>query len=449
MIVILDETLEVNERVLEPKSLEYAKASVIGALTTKAKEKGYKGPVDVTLEDASISGETMFHTLGFVGMLSKAYSAHLPVVIAPHDFWFIANTELAAMVARSPDQFRHVFTSQESGKETLMIPTGNVTRIDYRALTELLDQKIPNKRIHELMIPGLTTIDASVFHALCATLADTCQHYYDYMTMLCGIPKIKVRGEESDYRLLAAASRELAGILSFSTEAVEYYDRIAGLFDRMADTFVRGPEESADFWLAIYTQKNVGSGRQLDIDGWIRDFFSKRPRRLESFHTSIAVVPYKNMETQNEYLSLVGAFTAFQDSEGFWRLNFQEAIFQKVAEKDAPPEVTSESWTPTERTIHYSDGSKKVIPIPQKSPQEKAAELAAIDKAMAGWTLQELPPVVAVNPNAAVKKIEESANVEMPKGHFRQPGVMLIEDDLNAAFAYAATALMKEEDEKK
>jgi hypothetical protein len=233
MIVILDNSLEVSENALAPQSLAYAKEKVVGALTTKAKEKGYKGQVDLTLEDESISGETMFHTLGFVGMLSKAYSAHLPVAVAPHDFWFIANTELAAMVAKNPDQFRHVFTAQESDKETLMIPNGIVTCIDYAALRELLEEKIPNRRIHELMIPGLTTIDASVFYALCATLADTCQHYYDYMTMMCGIPKIKVRGEESDYRLLAAASRELAEILSFSTEALTYYDRIAGLFDRL------------------------------------------------------------------------------------------------------------------------------------------------------------------------------------------------------------------------
>jgi hypothetical protein len=425
MIVVLDDKLEVNERALEHKILEYAKARVIGALTTKAKERGYKGPVDVTLEDASISGETMFHTLGFVGMLSQAYSAHLPVVVAPHDFWFIANTELAAMIAKNPDQFRHVFTAQASGKETLLIPTGNVTQIDYRALRELLEEKIPNRRIHELMIPGLTTIDASVFYALCATLADTCQHYYDYMTMMCGIPKIKVRGEESDYRLLAAASRELAEILSFSTEALTYYDRIAGLFDRMADTFVHGPEESAEFWRAIYTQKNVGSGRQLDIDGWIRDFFSKRPARLESFHTSIAVVPYKNLETQNEYLSLVGAFTAFQDSEGFWRLNFQEAVFQKILEKDVPPEIVSTSWTPEGIVTRYSDGTQKVKKF------EKSSNVGTIRMPVTVKTGRLVSPGVTLTTSDDAGKFVSA------------------DDSVTEAMGYAISRLMKEEDEKK
>jgi hypothetical protein len=423
MIVVLDDTLKIGE--VTEKMKDWSKKSVINDLFRKSKGKGYNKQIDVALEDASTHGEPMFHTLGFVGLLSEAYSAHLPVVVAPHDFWFIANTELAAIVAKNPEQFRHVFTASESGKETLMIPTGDVTRIDYRALTELLDEKIPSKRIHELMLPELTTIDASVFYALCATLADTCQHYYDYMTMMCGIPKIKVRGEESDYRLLAAASRELAKILSFSTEAFGYYDRIAGLFDRMADTFVRGPEESAEFWRAIYTQKNVGSGRQLDIDGWIRDFFSKRPRRLESFHTSIAAVLYQNLETQNEYLSLVGAFTAFQDSEGFWRVNFQEAVFQKVDKKDETPVETRTSFNRVtgEQTIHYSDGSKKVEKIDQ--PLNKDQEIGKKAAAVPQWTIQELPSVAV---------------------GFQQVRGVEIDDSLDAAVAFAMEAIMVKED---
>lgn len=424
MIVVLDDTLVATE--IDERAREWSKNSTVKTLFQKAKEKGYNRHVDVTLEDASVSGEKMFHTLGFVGMLSRAYSQHLPVVVAPHDFWFVANCELAGIIAKNPEQFRHVFSALESGKETLMIPTGNVEQIDYMALADMLDHKIPNKEIQDLLIPGLTTIDASVFHALCATLADSCQHYYSYMTMMCGIPKIKVRGEESDFRLLAAASRRLAEILDFSVEVVTYYDRIAGLFDRMADTFVRGPEESAEFWRSIYTQKNVGSGGEKDIDGWIRDFFTKRPKKLESYETSIASVPYKNLETQNEYLSLVGAFTAFQDSEGFWRMNFQEAVFQKVEAKYATPEAVSYSFTKTERITHYSDGSKKVEQIAKPSNKDAEIQRKRAEE-VSNWTLRELPPIT----------------IAAPQAH----GIV-VNDSLDAAVAFAMTAIMLKEDKK-
>lgn len=449
MIVVLDDTLKVHSP--DERARDWAKKYVVKTLANKAKEKGYKGLVDVTLEDASIAGETMFHTLGFVGMLSEAYSSHLPVVVAPHDFWFIANSELAAMVSKNPEQFRHIFSAQASGKETLLIPTGNVTKIDYLALVDILDEKIPDREIKELLIPGLTTIDASVFYALCATMADTCQHYYEYMTFCCGIPKIKVRGEAADYVLLAESSRRMAEILSFSKDAVTYYSRIAGLFDKMADSF--NSDNPAKFWRDIFSQKNVGSGAQKDIDGWIREFFTERPARLESFNTAIAAVPYKNLETQNDYLSLVGAFTAFEDSEGFWRLNFQEAVFQKVAEKDAPPEVTSESWTQTEHITRYSDGTKTVEPIPQKSLEVKAAEKAALDKTLEGWTWAELPPVVLFNPKTIVEKVDESSNVEILKSRRVKPSVdgadNIVVDDLSAAYVYALESIMKKEDGKK
>jgi hypothetical protein len=421
MIVVLDDTLEIGE--VTEKMKDWSKKSVINDLFRKSKGKGYNKQIDVALEDASARGKSMFHTLGFVGLLSEAYSTHLPVVVAPHDFWFIANTELAAIVAKNPEQFRHVFTANASGKETLMIPTGDVTRIDYMLLADMLEKKIPNREISELLIPGLTTIDASVFHALCATLADTCQHYYNYMTFCCGIPKIKVRGEESDYRLLAAASRRLAEIFEFSEDAVIYYDRIAGLFDRMADSFTS--DDPATFWRDIFSQRNVGSGGEKEIDGWISDFFTDRPSKLESYETSIAAVPYQNLETQNEYLSLVGAFTALQDSEGFWRVNFQEAVFQKVDKKDETPVETSTrfDWKAGEKTIHYSDGSKKVEKIDQ--PLNKDQEIGKKAAEVPQWVLYEAPSVAV---------------------GFQQVRGVKANDSVDAAVAFAMEALMVKED---
>ena len=294
-------------------------------------------------------------------------------------------------------------------------------------LAHMLDLKIPNKRVSDLLIPGLTTIDAPVFHALCATLADTCQHYYSYETFCCGIPKIKIRGEESDYRLLAAASRELAEIFDFSEDALTYYDRIAGLFDRMADTFGRDPEESADFWRAIFTQKNVGSGRQLDIDGWIRDFFTKRPARLESFDTAIASVPYTNLETQKEFLSLVGAFTAFQDSEGFWRMNFQEAVFAKIAKEDEEPVAVSYGYNyeTGEKTIHYSNGTKKIVKFTQPSNKDQGTEKKRAE-AVSQWTIQELPAVSISAPQARGIVVDDNGSLAIAEAI---EAVMLKEDN--------------------
>lgn len=334
MIVVLDESLE--ERPLREDNEKWSLDRISRGLAQKAKEKGYSVVVESDMRDKALTTAETFYELGLVGMLSTAYSEHRPVALAPHDFWFVANCELAALIAQNPQQFRGVFTSSEE-KQTIMIPTTDPRQIDYTRLAALLNERFPNKEISDLLIPDLSTMNSKVFNALCATVADAVQHYYSYMTFCCGIPKIKVLGTEEDYRKLAAASRRLAELLEFNSATLAYYDRIAGLFDRMADSFTS--EDPSVFWRSIYTQKNVGSGRQLDIDGWIRDFFTKRPARLESYHTSIAAVPYKNLETGNEYLGLTGAFGVVRDSEGFWQSDFREAIFQKSEEdvRKGPP----------------------------------------------------------------------------------------------------------------
>jgi hypothetical protein len=405
MIVVLDKTLE--EFPLNERAVEWATNGTLKSLSNVAKKKGFAKGVHVSLKDAALGDVNEYHTLGFVGMLSQSYSNHLPVAVAPHDFWFIANCELAAIIAQTPEQFRAVFSKLEEGKETLLIPTGDVTRIDYAVLADMLDKRFPNPEVAELLVPDISTIDTKVFNALCATMADAVQHYYSYMTFCCGIPAIKVLGVEADYRKLAAASRRLLAIFSFSLQVMTYYDRIAGLFDRMADSF--NSENPEVFWKAIFTQKNVGSGGQVEIDGWIRDFFTKRPLEIENYETAIASVPYKSLETGNEYLGVTGAFAAVQDDEGFWNSDFRELTFKKVPKGEEDPEVTGYSTTRTERVTYYSNGTKKVEPIAvEKTPVPQRPAFAKDTKvSLNGFMLREGTPVFVDATGAALEAAKE------------------------------------------
>lgn len=422
MIVVLDESLEEKPRM--ENTCEYVERRLLA----NAEKKGYNKSIMSDLRDRSLNPNETFFTLGLVGMLSHAYSKHLPIALGPHDFWFVANCELASIIAKNPEQFRDVFSSQE-GTQTLLLPTGNPAQIDYILLAQLLDSRFPNKEISELIIPSLSTSTVKVHNAFCASMADAVQHYYDYMTFLCGIPKIKVLGTADDYRKLSENSRKLAEIMEINSAALTYYDRISGLFDRMAETFER-EDGNAEFWRGIYTHKNVGSGPQLDINGWIRDFFSKRPARLENFNTSIASVPYKNITTDGEYLGFTGAFAAVRDSEGFWNSDFREAIFQKVDPKELPPKpptIVGNSRSATEKVTYYSDGTKKVELIPEA---ERA--LPKRDKPSIGWTLTEEPIVAMGNPNII----------------YRDTKVSDTENDVYEAIAYAMEQIMLKEEKE-
>lgn len=445
MIVVLDDTLE--EQNFTERSIEWSVSKTNKSLGSIAKNKGYQVAVDESMQSLEArKGTAEFRTLGFVGMLSRAYSDHLPVAVAPHDFWFIANSELAAIVSKNPEDFRHIFTSNPEGKETLLVPASSYNTIDYSVLARILEKKIPNKEVSDLMIPGLTTIDSTVFNALCATLADTVQHYYSYMTFCCGIPKIKVRGTKGDYWRLGDNARRLAEIFEFSAVAVEYYDRIAGLFDRMADSL--SEEDPSVFWRDIFSQRNVGSGGEKEIDGWIRDFFTKRPSKLDSYETAIAAVPFKNLETDNEYLGLTGAFAAVRDKDGFWHSDFRETRYQKVDEKEAKPTVTSTSFTWGEgggRTQNFSDGSR--IFIPNETPEVEARKKEPV----ASWSLDASGLVI--NAERKVKDSSERQEIQKMSAYvvpvFKSQGLSAQEarDDLSEAYVEAVVRLMREEGE--
>jgi hypothetical protein len=328
MIVTLDDSLKRNPYPAE--YLEKARGYQHSSLTRKAKEKGYG--IGVASEIEEPDGPTLYHD-GLVGLLSHAYSRHLPVAIAPHDLWFIANCELAALVAKNPERFRSVFTKTSEGKEVLTIPTLDPTVVDYAKLVDLVSERIPNPDITDLLIPNLTTMNTSIFHALCASLADIVQHYYEYMTYCCGIPAVRILGTEEDYRLLAENARKLSKIFYEDFDTLSYYNQISTLLDNIADTFTQ--EDPAKFWRNIFTQENVGSGGQVNINGWIKHMFTERGVCIDSFNTSIAAVPYKNMNTEREFLGLVGAFISTPDVDGFYTVGYRQVIY----EKGEPPKI--------------------------------------------------------------------------------------------------------------
>lgn len=273
-----------------------------------------------------LTGDGIVRVDGFVGLLSRAYSRHLPIAIAPHDFWYIANCEFAAMVAKQPDAYREFFTTSAE-KQTLLVPVSDPTHMDYTVLADMIENKIPHKELSSLLIPNLSSMEGMEFVALCASLADVVQHFYRYETYCCGIPHIKLRGDQEDYELLRDNAMKLAEIFVDHADANEYYKRIASLFGEMALSF---EQNQTKFWRGIFTQKNVGSGGQLEINGWIREFFSDRPNDLENFSTSISIVPYKNVNTGREFVGAMGAFIGMETTDGYYQPFYEHVVYEKV-----------------------------------------------------------------------------------------------------------------------
>jgi len=275
------------------------------------------------------SGAVEHYQNGFLGALSNAYSMHRKIEIAPHDLWVIVLTELANAIGKQVELCRPMFTNSDD-KIAIMVPTNDITKIDLNEVVARLKQHIPVDT--QLFVPDLVSATDDAKLMMHAALCDAVKHYYSYMTYCCGLPEIRVAGPVEDWQLLLSTVAELAQLFKNIgyVEVVEYLIRVGDVFDKIQRSYFA---EDITFWKGIFTQKNIGSGGELEINGWITDlYFGDRgkPRKIENFLTSIAIVPYTNMETGREFKAVHGGFKRVVNAEGYVQTKYDQLVFENV-----------------------------------------------------------------------------------------------------------------------
>lgn len=331
MEVILNKELKELKRAVSTEAFDRIKGNLIlGFIKDLAgtSQYDYREPPFKLAYDGLTGEAVEYIGKGFLGHLSHAYSMHRAIEIAPHDLWFIVLTELATAIKKEPELCRPLF-AQSSEKTTIMIPTADPKSIDLDFVICSLRKLCPVSV--DLFIPELESVDPMARTAMYAAFADGVQHYYEYMTFLCGIPKLRLVGPKSDWTKLMLTSctlSELFAEIGYAQVAL-YLEKVSRLFNRMLDVF---NQVDVEFWRDIYTHKNVGSGGELDITGWITQFFmgDQRGKRLESFLTSVAIVPYTSLETGIEYRGVYGGFKREVLSDGFIKTGYAQLIYMKT-----------------------------------------------------------------------------------------------------------------------
>lgn len=268
---------------------------------------------------------------GPLWMVSNAYSHHQKITIAPHDIWYILLTEIASVIKGNVDACRPLFTRSPE-KVTIMVQTDDVETINLDAVIQQLRGLVPVDM--NVFLPEFTTDTLGAKYARNAAFCDAVQHYYNYMTFCCGIPAIKIAGTVEDWAKVDRQIREI-GVM-FSTLSVpgvsDWIDRVLRINDKITETLISGSAD-LDFWSDIYTHKNIGSGGELTINGWITDLYISKPTlpKLENFPYSWSLVPYENAETGRKFTGVHGCFLSKRDSEGFMCADYAEVVVEKIA----------------------------------------------------------------------------------------------------------------------
>jgi len=260
--------------------------------------------------------------LGFLELLSRCYKFHNPMSIKPDDIWFIIQNELTKIINKNPENFRKYFSENEN-KVEILIPTNDVENINIFSLMESLSNRL--KFDYNNWCIEFSTSDLTSLMCQFATLAESASNYYNYSTFLCGLPKIKILGTDEDWNKILTSVDKLKNVF-IDTEIEIYLNKIYELVKNICKN------RNVDFWKNIFTQKNIGSGGDLIIDGWILDLFYEsekiKLKKLENFLFTYATIPYKNIDTGRKFKSIYGAFNFKQDYEGFYVTQYDYAIFE-------------------------------------------------------------------------------------------------------------------------
>ena len=248
---------------------------------------------------------------GLINVIAEAYSRHIGLVVNPHDVWFVTLTNVVTLIKENADQFKSLFTASEK-KEMLLVHMEHETDINIDGLIELLKGAAPVDL--SMFLPEFSDSTPEAKLAMSASVLDMSQHYYDYCGFCCGIPAIDLRGTREDWIAICDAISNITTAVNTSGATqgaiLPVTEYLADVLTVASNILLSFDQDQTEFWRDIFTQKNVGSGNDLEINGWICDLYHnvKRGELIRAFHDSVSKFPYKNVSTGKHFLMVHGAF---------------------------------------------------------------------------------------------------------------------------------------------
>lgn len=269
---------------------------------------------NLSAEDGKVVRGLNDHELtqtGFINVVANAYSRHIGLVVNPHDIWFVILTNVVTLIKNNPDQFKSIFSKSDE-KQLLLTPQDHEVDINVEALIDLLKEAAPVDI--SMFLPEFSGSTPEARLALCASVLDMTQHYYDYGMFCCGIPAIDLRGPREDWMAICFAitnitkAVEESGAVQHAITPITKY--LNGALDIASNILLSFEQDTTEFWNDIFTKNNVGSGGDLEVNGWICDLYHnvERGSLIRSFHDAVSKFPYKNVSTGQHFMMVHGAF---------------------------------------------------------------------------------------------------------------------------------------------
>lgn len=222
----------------------------------------------------------------FMSLLGEAWNRHLPVSFGPHDLWYLMMHQIALRVNKDPEEFRHLFTSSDKKIELSFTVESGIAAL-LPSMVEAVNERMPSQNIG-LFLPDFSTHTPASTAATMAASMSMVEKFYGWSAvMICGIPRIEVRGTVEDWERFVTHAENLGALFGeISTVAADqrkyrkdsptmkdWFQKIA---ERGRDILKALQGGSYDFLHDIFHIK-LGNGpcggKQNYTQGWLKKEF--------------------------------------------------------------------------------------------------------------------------------------------------------------------------------
>lgn len=385
MFIDLDTSLENKPLSGRANPGDFLKRHNEGKTQYNAKTRNYDYSQSLFHITDNLQGQ-IYHD-NYLFYLADCWNSHKGVVISPDIIWYHLLTEVTQIVKAGVEKYRNLFTTTQE-KQTIIVQTHDVTYLPLDEIVQMLQKVIPSDIKNYLLPTFSTSTDRSKF-AHCAAFADMCSPYYDYCTMMCGIPKVWLQGTKEDWDRLIENWLHLT---QFFTDEISYFSVVTSTLCEISYQFT---EVDKDFLKRIFYMERCGSGSDREAFGWFTNFYWKQPdlKKVDNFSSGVAVVNYKNQDTDRNFVLKSGLFGS-TEHDGFLLPEFSCIVYEKKeAEVASRKQVETIDGIPE---IELKIESEEIIAKPRKFP------LPPINFA------EDLRSNLSWNKNQSLKKVLES-----------------------------------------
>ena len=290
------EKIEIGER--ENYTLEKFQKLII--------EKSEKKNESLTTVRDAVKGE--YRHMGYLEYLSMAWNNHYGIVMSPDIFWQLFLTQAASHIKDNSEKYRSLFTDSDEKKDIIVF-TNDPQLINLNLIAEQLEKLTPTDTT--MFLPEFSTTTSSSALAFRAAFADAMSPYYNYMMLMCGIPKVKLTGTEEDWDSISERIVKFKDALD-GDEMQNYTERVAGLVTEIKDNY---SNPNPEFWKEMFSLERCGSGSAVEVSGWIKDLYIKAPRPgyIGNYSSAVSYVSYKFLDTNQDFELCHGLFSSDEE----------------------------------------------------------------------------------------------------------------------------------------